>query len=971
MVTFRDAVVRMRLAVQTRTFNAGKQALQGLAKGAEVVAGAADVAAKSLSGAAKMSEQLGDELDKTRRSIDANRAAMRNLTVQERELRATGSALRRQRRDAEREYKGLAKAIKASGVATKEQDAREKQLRRTLDQTEKELDQNRRATDELAASRRRLAADTGRLRTQSDRLARATRAAKKAERESADSGLRGFASGFRGERRTARQRGEGAREALRGAGRRGVQVGLVGAAAGAAGIAAGLAGATQEAVKFESSFADVKKVLAGEGEGKLDEAGIEQLEKDLIGLSARLPVTAQGLTEITAAAGQAGIATEDLARFTEFAAKGAVAFDTSADEVGTAAAKLRTGLGLTQDEVESLFGSINELSNSFAASAPEILLVEKQVGAVAKTVGFTKEETAALATSLIASGAEARVAATGIKNLATWLGAGASATDKQVSALGKLGLEAEAVAQNLQVDASGTVLDVFDRIAALDAAEQAGVLSDLFTRESIGAIGPLLGQLDTLREALGVAQDETAALTSVQTEYEARAATTANTIQLAKNAVVAFGIGIGKEVLPFVNEAIGDFAKFVSENQGLAQVIGQKVVTALRDLLARIRDFIGPTDQLGDRIGKLVDIFFKLAEAAISFIEVTGRIVDSIGAVETAVLAMTVAVGAALGPWGLLAATGAAIGLWGANVVQSLRGVTAEIRSLSASTDFFLRKAREASAEINRLNDENEAAADATFARIKREREGFGESLLITAEDGTKVRSGVGEGVDRQLVIARRIAEAKGTAITKKDILSARRAASDAFARTGSSEAAEAAAIQSIRNVGAGSARQARPRRGGGGGGRRRRAAAPRAARPERDDFVGITDPDLRRNLRLATGEELGFGAGGELTAGLITDSRRIQNAVDGAVVKAEANRRASLGGATAGLGLGGGSGPAGPNVNQTFFNTEINIDARGQGAEATTGINRAGAALEADTPRLVGILKAKLFAGNAAGARG
>ena len=48
--------------------------------------------------------------------------------------------------------------------------------------------------------------------------------------------------------------------------------------------------------------------------------------------------------------------------------------------MGTAAAKLRTGLDLSQAEVESLFGSINELSNEFAASAPEILDIEQRTG---------------------------------------------------------------------------------------------------------------------------------------------------------------------------------------------------------------------------------------------------------------------------------------------------------------------------------------------------------------------------------------------------------------------------------------------------------------------------------------------------------------------------------------------------------------------------------------------------------------
>lgn len=46
---------------------------------------------------------------------------------------------------------------------------------------------------------------------------------------------------------------------------------------------------------------------------------------------------------------------------------------------------------------------------------------------------------------------------------------------------------------------------------------------------------------------------------SMEDEYAAREATTANNIQLVKNAMAALGITIGNVLLPGVNSMIGSF----------------------------------------------------------------------------------------------------------------------------------------------------------------------------------------------------------------------------------------------------------------------------------------------------------------------------------------------------------------------------------------------------------------------------
>jgi TP901 family phage tail tape measure protein len=67
----------------------------------------------------------------------------------------------------------------------------------------------------------------------------------------------------------------------------------------------------------------------------------------------------------------------------------------------------------------------------------------------------------------------------------------------------------------------------------------------------------------------------------MQKEFEARAATTANTMQLTKNRIAEVGISIGSILLPGLNKAleiinplIGKIADFANENKTLVGVIG-------------------------------------------------------------------------------------------------------------------------------------------------------------------------------------------------------------------------------------------------------------------------------------------------------------------------------------------------------------------------------------------------------------
>jgi len=207
------------------------------------------------------------------------------------------------------------------------------------------------------------------------------------------------------------------------------------AAVAAAGLGAAIALSTKAAIDFESSMSDVRKVVSGL---ETPEAFAE-ISSEIMELSSQMPIAAKGFAEIYAAAGQAGIAREDLKEFATQVAQTAVAFDMTAEQAGTAMAKIKTALGLSLPELGDLTDAMNHLSNNTASSASEIVDFTLRAGQAGKSAGLSAEQTAAFGAAMIAAGAESNVAATSFNNMVKALSRGPSMTERQVDALDRLG----------------------------------------------------------------------------------------------------------------------------------------------------------------------------------------------------------------------------------------------------------------------------------------------------------------------------------------------------------------------------------------------------------------------------------------------------------------------------------------------------------------------------------------------------
>lgn len=301
---------------------------------------------------------------------------------------------------------------------------------------------------------------------------------------------------------------------------------------------------------FESAMSDVRKAVDFESP-----EAFKALSDDVLELSTRIPIAAEGLAGIVAAGGQSGIATDQLVAFAELAGKIGVAFDISAERSGTAMTEVRSALQLTLGETGALFDGVNHLSNNMESTAPRLLDFLSGAGASGKQFSFAPSETLAFGSAMISAGAAPDVAVTSFMNTGRALSRGSSATKRQTDAFQSIGLDPEDVARRLHEGAVSTTIDVFERISQLPEHLRATTSSDIFGDE-VRAIAPLMTNLDLLREALNLVSDESNYLGSAEREYQVRAKTTENSEQLAANELTQASIVAGDTILPVYNEVL-------------------------------------------------------------------------------------------------------------------------------------------------------------------------------------------------------------------------------------------------------------------------------------------------------------------------------------------------------------------------------------------------------------------------------
>ena len=142
---------------------------------------------------------------------------------------------------------------------------------------------------------------------------------------------------------------------------------------------------------MESSFTNVERTLDGVGG-----AGVAQLRSELVGLTREIPLAFSNISEIATLGNQLGIASSDIASFTETTAKFSAVTGLTAEASAQAFGSLGELLNIQARDYEALGSSIALVGRKSVATEAEIVAMTTRLAASATNAGFTAQQVIAL-----------------------------------------------------------------------------------------------------------------------------------------------------------------------------------------------------------------------------------------------------------------------------------------------------------------------------------------------------------------------------------------------------------------------------------------------------------------------------------------------------------------------------------------------------------------------------------------------
>ena len=341
---------------------------------------------------------------------------------------------------------------------------------------------------------------------------------------------------------------------------------------------AAIAAPIKSAIDFESSMADVNKVVDFKTPDELKE-----FSNQILNMSRDIPLSVNEIAAITASGGQLGIAKENLMDFTQTAAKMGVAFDMSAKEAGDNMATLMNIFNMSVDGVRGLGDTINHLSNNSASTANKIVNAVGRIAGNAKDMGLSADATAGLASSFIALGKQPEVAATAINSMLTVLNNADKAGGDLEKAFKSIGLSGKELKAQILKNPQKALTDFLHTLSKVPKEKKTGILTTIFGKNFGDDISLLTGAIENFDKAMALSGDNKR-IGSMEAEFQSRSDTTENKIQLMKNALNELSVSFGRVFLPYIKKAVEKITEFIQKitafvrsNEDLVKKIGFSV----------------------------------------------------------------------------------------------------------------------------------------------------------------------------------------------------------------------------------------------------------------------------------------------------------------------------------------------------------------------------------------------------------
>lgn len=392
------------------------------------------------------------------------------------------------------------------------------------------------------------------------------------------------------------------------------------AAAGAAAtlreIAEAIWSCVDASIAFESAITGVNKTVEGTPEQ------LQAISDGIKEMTTEIPATTTEIAAVAEAAGQLGIATDDVLAFTRVMIDLGESTNLSAEEAATALAQFANIAGTSAADYERLGSVIVGLGNNFATTEAEITEMATRLASAGSLAGLTESEILALAAAMSSVGIEAEAGGTAMTQTL-------AAMEKAV-ANGGTSLEQFAEISNMSASefaaawGNSPIAAIQAFISGLGGLEEKGE-SAVLVLEEMGLSGVRQSNMlqslalasDQMTGAVRLANQAWTENTSLAEEAGKRYATTESKLAMTANAANNVKIAIGDVLSPalgvLAEAGTGAFswaADFIEENPWLVSAI-TAVTAGLAALTVGVTAFTAATT-----IGTAAIKAFQLALSA-------------------------------------------------------------------------------------------------------------------------------------------------------------------------------------------------------------------------------------------------------------------------------------------------------------------------------------------------------------------
>lgn len=413
---------------------------------------------------------------------------------------------------------------------------------------------------------------------------------------------------------------------------------IAGVQLGIAGVQSAFGNTIGAAIKFEQAFTGVVKTVDG------TDAQLAALEKGIRGLAKTTPIAATELANVASAAGQLGIATDDILDFTKIVADLGVATNLSTEEAAFALARFSNITNLATEDLDNMGAAIVDLGNNSATTERDIVEFGLRIAGAGTQIGLTQAEILAFGAALSSVGLEAEAGGTAISRVFVEVDKAVRTGSDSLDLFAEVaGMSAQEFTRAYEQDAARAIVSFIEGLRNISDAggDTFGILEDLeFGNLRVrDALLRASNAGDLLRASLdrgNQAWEENTALTK---EANLFYGTTENQIKLLRNQIVDAGISLGNVFLPAINDGVGFLSDFVE-----AAAAGEGAAGLLADVLPSVAVALGAIVAV-----KAAFAIFEFAEAAASAVTKLSRTQLAIGGVVGAFLALDTALRAVTG----------------------------------------------------------------------------------------------------------------------------------------------------------------------------------------------------------------------------------------------------------------------------------------------------------------------------------